>query len=313
MGKTCILVGSVGSLKAAAIMAGTFYALRDLGVEVVGLAGASGSTIVLPFLSKGLTMSELCTLIHSINPKKLTDADGIQQILDFFRNKLTFGKLKRKGDLPATGYFRGNGIRFEMQRLLRQIKCENFEDGKIPFAMVGSVIALDNKTNLSPGLIQATARINNTTHTFSSGPVVPAIRGSIAIPGVFRPEYIKGIGTVVDGGVVEAIPAMSAMSKFGRHDVVIADATTDLFEDTFESDDINDIVDVLIASLFATVRDSTLSKLEIASKILEGHGKQMVLVRPEGVKIKMFETASFGAAVYKAYNGAMQQLLKVYQ
>ena len=84
----CLLIGSVGGLRATAATVGAFFALRRLGITVVGMAGSSGGSIALPLLSKGFTIEEVCRFISSINSRKIQDKDFLQQIVDAARKKI---------------------------------------------------------------------------------------------------------------------------------------------------------------------------------------------------------------------------------
>jgi len=53
---------------------------------------------------------------------------------------------------------------------------------------------------------------------FDSGPIAPAIRASVSIPGIFKPVTYQG-KVCLDGGVVNPIP-VSVLKRAGAHHVV---------------------------------------------------------------------------------------------
>jgi NTE family protein len=81
-----------------------------------------------------------------------------------------------------------------LRRLLAEkLPIENFADLKLPFQCVAASIE------------HATAR------WFTSGPVVPAVMASCAVPGLLPPVEIDG-GHFFDGGLVDSIPVGRAVA-----------------------------------------------------------------------------------------------------
>lgn len=109
--------------------------------------------------------------------------------LDFKYVKLLCKHLNQKDyvdiGVPRTGLIRGKRIE-EMLKLLTK-NCE-FKDLKTPLL----VVATDLK--------------NKKLKVLNEGKVYEAVRASISIPGVFMP-YIKDDMTLVDGAVLERVPA----------------------------------------------------------------------------------------------------------
>ncbi|MFQ5779460.1 MAG: patatin-like phospholipase family protein [Nitrospiria bacterium] len=85
--------------------------------------------------------------------------------------------------------------------LLKRIGNITFEELRVPFYAVA--------TNLRTGKLKV----------FHSGPVIPAIRASCALPGIFSPVRIKG-ELYCDGGILKKIPC-SLLRNAGA-DLVIA-------------------------------------------------------------------------------------------
>jgi len=104
--------------------------------------------------------------------------------------------------VPRLGFVAGNKIE-ELIRLLTQGK--NFEQLDIPLAVVA--------TDLESG-----ERV-----VFGEGPVFPAVRASISIPGIFQPVVLNN-RLLVDGAVCERLPVTVAR-KLGTDVVVAVDVT----------------------------------------------------------------------------------------
>lgn len=302
-----ILIGSTGSLKSLCITAGLYYALKDCGFEIAGMAGASGGSIALPILSKNVSKSDFIKAIISINGDKIQDNDIPQQIIDWLRNKVG---LPRKVDPPFTGLLRGNGLRMEISKLYKRFDCETFEKADIPFVVVATKIAVDRSLNSfildNPNTAFFASLTSKIEAVFERGSVLAPIRASTAIPLVFRPEVINN-ELYVDGGCVNAIPVLPAINRFGYEDVFIADATTDIIEDPMMTNDIGSIIDVGVATIHAMLRSNTLEKLKLAEQALSSHTKRMIRIKAP-VKIKMTETKKAEEQINKAYEYSIKKI-----
>ncbi|WP_096199240.1 patatin-like phospholipase family protein [Bacillus sp. FJAT-45350] len=96
---------------------------------------------------------------------------------------------------------------------------------------------------LSPNLsIVATDLLNGERVVFTKGPVAPAVRASISIPGIFVPEKVDG-RLLIDGGVVDKVP-VSTVRQMG------ADITIGVDVSYFQVEpEINTIYDVILQSM----------------------------------------------------------------
>lgn len=298
MSREVILTGSVGSLKSAVITAATFYAAKDLGMEVIGMSGASGGSIPLPLLGQNISREKLVEEVSKISEKKVKDYDFIQQGIDWLT------PWKRKGDKPFTGALRGNGVEFELKKLYKRNHCLKFSDAKIPFVVFAAVIAPEVFSN-----VDGYDSFHGMTFNERSGvDCHQAIRASTSIPIVFRPKYIRGIGHLVDGGLIDSLPIMPALQAFGSRDVLLADATNDTFDIKHFTEDINNIFDIITANIETTIRDSVMYRMKRVKAILDKTKHKVVRVHPEGVKIKMFQTKKFEEAFYDAYDKVLEIL-----
>jgi len=92
----------------------------------------------------------------------------------------------------------GSNVTRLIERAIQLIGIETFERLRVPL----SVLA----TDISAGR----------AHLFRHGPLLPALRASTAIPGVFPAVRIDGEGTYLDGGIVDNLPIDVALSEGGR-------------------------------------------------------------------------------------------------
>jgi predicted acylesterase/phospholipase RssA len=322
MQKKCLLVGSIGSLKALCTVAGLFYALKEYEFDIAGMVGVSGGSIALPLLSKNISKNEFIKAITSVNGKRIKDQDISQQAIDWIRK--TIG-LPRNVDLPFTGLLRGNGLRFELAKIYKQFDCETFEKGIIPFSVVATKIAADKSLNgliinnpnttfflamQPPDVGENENKISKIECVFNKGRVLEPIRGSTAIPLVFRPEIIDD-EIYVDGGCVNAIPVLPAIIRYGYEDVFVADATTDIIEEPLYAEDINSAIDVGIATIYAMLRSNTLDKLKLAQQALSCYTKRIIRIKSP-CKISMTDTKRAGEEIEKAYDYSIKEISKYF-
>ncbi|MBO9130281.1 patatin-like phospholipase family protein [Bacillus sp. 165] len=100
--------------------------------------------------------------------------------------------------VPKMGFIAGKRVK-DMIRMLTYNK--NIEELEIPIAIVATDILTGEKV------------------VFTKGPIAEAVRGSIAVPGIFVPEKVDG-KLLVDGGVIDRIP-VSVVKDMGA-DITIA-------------------------------------------------------------------------------------------
>ena len=153
--------------------------------------------------------------------------------------------------VPRLGFVAGNKIQ-ELIRLLTQGK--NFEELDIPLAVVA--------TDLESG-----ERV-----VFREGPVFPAVRASISIPGIFQPVVINN-RLLVDGAVCERLP-VSVARELGMDIVVAVDVT-------FGCRDINikSILDVFLQSINLLERQIHESRLEGVDVLIQPDVGNMAINR----------------------------------
>ena len=159
---------------------GVLKAFEEAGITFDIITGCSMGAIIGSCYSLGITSEQL--------EKRVEDL-SMGDILD----------LK----FPNTyGFVKGNKAENLIREMLGCKTCEpQFSDCKIPFGCVASDIAQGELVELT------------------SGPIIPAVRASFSIGGVFRPVDISG-KNLLDGGIFCRIPVDLAR-KLGA-DLVIA-------------------------------------------------------------------------------------------
>ena len=167
--------------------------LDDLHMRPAVIAGTSMGAIVGALYASGMSASEIRDNIERrLILRNDTWRDVIEKREDLLKWVSAF-----KPDFSGSGLINAQGI---LNFLLDQIKVGSFEDLEIPLLVVAADYWSAEEV------------------IFESGELLPAIRASMAVPGVFSPVSIEG-RTLVDGGVVNLVPYDLLM---GRADFIIA-------------------------------------------------------------------------------------------
>ena len=140
-------------------------ALDELGLRPSIIAGTSIGAIVGAFYAGGKTGEEMAELSESLGFREYT-------------------KMMDLSILSRTGLVKGKAVQ---DFLLKHLPRCGFAELPIPLKIV------------------ATDFWNRTPVVFASGDLLPAIRASISIPGLFEPYAHKG-KILVDGGAVSPLP-----------------------------------------------------------------------------------------------------------
>jgi NTE family protein len=166
-------------------------ALDDLGLPPIEIAGTSMGAILGAAYAAGLTGREIRAHLLGL----LRDRAGVMSLL----LRARVGRFK---DL-FNGSF-ANPVLIDGEAFLDlfwpKTVPDRFEELKMPFTAVATDYA---------GRCEA---------AFNSGPLAPAVAGSMAIPGLVKPVVANG-RVLVDGGAVNPLPFRGLIA---RADIVIA-------------------------------------------------------------------------------------------
>jgi len=139
-----------------------------------------------------------------------------------------------------TGPVKGEAI----QAFVREhVKQQNIEEFPVRYVAVATDLATGRRVE------------------FSSGPVVDAVRASVAIPGVFTPAQVGG-RALVDGGVVANIAVDTARAHGA--DLVIASNISHRVVNT----DLNDVVDITLQSITIMMAEMAAEQLRDADVVV---------------------------------------------
>lgn len=157
-------------------------------------------------------------------------------------------------------------------------KAKTFEELRIPFSV--------NATDLTTGR----------ETIFSTGPLFPAIRASIAVPGVFAPPEING-KQYIDGGIVNQLPIAGMPSTV--HKYVLINVSP--FRKMLDKKDLS-----IISILDVSVRIAQNEVIRLRLKELPE--KKYVLLEPDVAGWKLFEPERiFPEIVRKGEEAALER------
>jgi NTE family protein len=152
----------------------------DLGIEVAAIAGASIGAVFGALYAAGIPAREISKGIEELSPEQS------EWLLGRVLPRSVAG-----GWLDFVGLdFGGKGLvntDKSLDALAAAIQVTHFEELKIPLQVVAADFWSRDEV------------------VFDSGPLLPAVRASIALPGLLEPVEIDG-RVLIDGGTVNPLP-----------------------------------------------------------------------------------------------------------
>ena len=185
-----IALGSGGANGLAHIV--MLEVLDDMGIRPSRISGASIGALVGALYASGRTGREIRDLVNRLvaSGNGEPDAGLISESLFLWLDLID-------PDIGHGGLIDGERI---LSYLYREIETDTFEDLEIPLEVVAADFWEQEPV------------------VFQSGPLLPALKASMALPGVFTPVVHEGL-TLVDGGTVNPLPYDLLMEEC---DIVIA-------------------------------------------------------------------------------------------
>jgi len=211
--------------------------LDEFGIVPARIAGTSMGAILGAIYASGRTATEIRELVEH---HTIAKDDGLRAV---YQKKEALMRWLRAVTLAwsSRGLLKADGF---LRFLFEEIQVENFEDLKIPLCVV------------------ATDYHSGRAATFDSGPLYPAIKASMSIPGIFVPVEHDG-RVLVDGGVVDNLP----------YGVLAGTCTTTLALDAGPSRSIDDadppnLIDATLGMFDLLVAQLTATRLEASPPTL---------------------------------------------
>jgi len=234
--RVAIALGGGGARGIAHVLA--LEALDELGIRPAAIAGTSMGAVIGAAYAAGLEARIIRSHILRVLRKR-SDVIG----------KLLRARVGRFADLVLRG--RGNPVLLDPEIFL-----ELFWPAEMPETFESLAVKM---------LAVATNFLDRNEIVYRSGPLMPAVAGSMAIPGLFRPVE-HGRSVLIDGGAVNPLP----------------------YDLLFDSADIVIAVDVTFGGRSRTRRmPSPLESMFGAAQIMQGAiTEQKIRRRPPDVLIR---------------------------
>ncbi len=154
--------------------------IDELGIKPAVISGTSMGAIIGALYASGMSGKEIR---ERVNQHIIMKEDSVASIYKKKENLFKWLKVIRPS-VTGSGLLKADGL---MRLLLESLQTETFEDLQIPFKVLATDYMLGEAV------------------VFNEGPLLPAIRASMSIPGVFVPVEMDG-RILVDGGLTDQVP-----------------------------------------------------------------------------------------------------------
>ncbi len=248
--RVALVIGS-GGVKCAAAL-GLQHALARAGIGLDMVVGCSGGSLYATVAALGFTLEEARAATLKLWTREVTAPRNRRALLQLL--------FPRAFGFSAEWGFREDGLILE--RLRAAFGERTFADAVIPLYLTATDFATGEQVVLS------------------SGPVVPAIRASIAIPFIFKPYRHDG-RLLVDGFLSDPLPVNVAMREGA--DVIVAMGFESPYQTAVRTP-------ARFAFQLSSIMTNNLLKSRFAFHNI-AHHTELILVLPEFAKrVGLFDT-----------------------
>ncbi len=248
--RVAVVIGS-GSVKCAAAV-GLQHALVRAGIHLDMVVGCSGGSMYAAVMALGYDAPTIAEMTRELWTREITHQRSYR---DFF-------SILAPGPLGFSEDFGMIDDRLVMQRLTAAFGERTFADAKIPLYIAATDFATGEQV------------------VFSSGRLLDAVRGSIAMPYIFKPYRVGG-RLLVDGYLSDPMPVGIAM-KNGA-DIILA-----LGFDTPYQSRVNSLL--RFAFQINSIMSNNLFRANFAFHNLAHHNEIIPIVPQFNQRIGLFDT-----------------------
>lgn len=188
----CILSG--GGIRGVSYI-GVFRALKRLGVNIRGIAGASVGSIFATLYALGYTIEEMEEIFHNVKYENFKDIN-----LSLSKNFSIW-----KGD---------NIFNWITEIIEKKFYGENYEkDANLPvkFKDIEKDLVIIT-TDISTGSYKEFSKYETPDES-----IAMAVRASISLPGIFKPTWVDE-NCIIDGDVIRGLPFWSYSKNMAPED-----------------------------------------------------------------------------------------------
>jgi NTE family protein len=267
-GRIAVVIGS-GSVKCAAAI-GLFKVLQREGIPVDMVVGCSGGAIYAAFMAFGSDAATAERKTRELWTKEITKRRNTRALLRAVLPQV-FGFDERFGLVDD---------RLVLERLRAGFGEARVEDAKIPLHLTATDFHTGEQV------------------VFSKGPLVDAIRASIAIPYIFEPWKI-GDRVLVDGFLSDPMPIGVAIREGA--DIIV----TMGFESPYQTR----VSSVLrFAFQLSSITSNNLLKANYAFHNLAHHHEILPIIPQFQYKVRLFDTDKIPYVIEEGEKAAEKQI-----
>lgn len=266
--KVALVIGS-GSVKCAAAI-GLHKALLNEGIEIEMIVGCSGGAIYAALIALGHTPQESQEMSMRLWTREVTARHNSRALWQIFMPKL-FGFDENFGTVDDT---------LVMERFRAAYRDKKIEDAKIPLYLTATDFEHGEQVVLTRGSL------------------VDAIRGSIAIPYIFKAHRMDG-KLLVDGYLSDPLPIGVAIKEGAN--VILAMG----FESPFQGK-----LDSLMRYTFqvSSIMSNNLLKSNYAFHSMAHHGEVLPILPQFNQRIGLFDTDKIPYIIEEGERAANEQM-----
>jgi NTE family protein len=251
-GPSVTLVIGSGSVKCAAAI-GVVKVLTEAGIRVERVVGCSGGALFATLVAQGHDAATSRDMTVRLWTAEIAAKRNLRALFSAIAPKLLGFSVKRFG--------------LRDDRLINRRLRDTFGDLRIEDLPI-------------PLHITATNFMDGELVELSSGPVVPALRASLAIPFAFSPVEIDG-KLLVDGYVSDPLPISVAMKHGARVIVAVG----------FESPMMEHIGSAgRFAMQFSSIMSNNLLRARYAFNSVAHHAEVITIIPEFNQRIRLFDT-----------------------
>jgi NTE family protein len=266
--RVAVVIGS-GSVKCAASL-GLIKVLQRERIEIDMLVGCSAGCLYATLIASGRSVGEAAELTRRLWTSEITARRDRRSLL--------------RALLPGVlGFDASFGLRDDtlvMQRLRSAFGAERIEDMKIPLHLAATDFA------------------NGEQATFSSGPVIDAIRASMALPFMFSPWRI-GDRLYIDGYMSDPLPVGVAIKEGA--DIIVAMGFESPYQERINSPG-------RFAFQVSSILSNNLLKSQFSFHGLAHHAEVIPILPEFRSRIRLFDTDKIPAIIEDGERATEQQL-----
>lgn len=269
-GPSVTLVIGSGSVKCAAAI-GVVKVLTEAGIRIERVVGCSGGALFAASIAQGHDAAASRDLTLRLWTAELAAKRNLRALFSAIAPKLLGFSVKRFG--------------LRDDRLINRRLHDAFGDLRIEDLPI-------------PLHITATNFMDGELVELSSGPVVPALRASLAIPFAFAPVEIDG-QLLVDGYVSDPLPISVAMKHGARIIVAVG----------FESPMMEHIGSAgRFAMQFSSIMSNNLLRARYAFNSVAHHAEVITIIPEFKQRIRLFDTEKVPYIIDAGADAAREQI-----